>query len=101
VLDAVGRPLPFEYATTISGIATTLIGMQTWLDTREPKSGHWTRGRTLSRKWTTGTVAIVGLFGAAGAGVVLESSTLTLVGTVLGAWLAGQTYLDYRAGGTV
>lgn len=97
-LDIAGRPIGYDYYAAISGIATALIGMQTWLDRDIPRSGHWTPSRTLGRKWLTGGVAVIGLFAAAGAGLVMDSSTLALIGTVMGAWLGSQTYLDYRAG---
>ncbi|MBN1460076.1 MAG: hypothetical protein JXA57_11090 [Armatimonadetes bacterium] len=97
-LDIAGRPIGYDYAGAISAITTALIGMQTWLDRDIPTRGHWTPNRTLGRKWLTGSVAVAGLFVAAGIGFVMHPSTLSLLGAVMGAWLGSQTYLDYRAG---
>ena len=97
-LDLAGRPIGYDYAAAISTVATALIGMQTWLDRDIPRRGHWTPQRTLGRKWGTGTLVIGGLFVAAGIGFVMDPSTLTVIGAVIGAWLGSQTYLDYRAG---
>ncbi len=96
--DLAGRPLGYDSGGAIGAIAVALISTQTYLDRREPCRGHWSKARTLRRKWWTGISAIAALFAVAGYGLTLDSATVTLVSGVAGAWLGSQTYLDYRAG---